>query len=75
MPMKLTKEIKRKYHVDSLLLSEEDKCHIILIRNLSGLCNDKSKHNGKWRQNDIMSFCIFVTIMTFSIFIKKMYNT
>ena len=43
MPMKLTKEIKRKYHVDLLLISEEDKRHYILIRNLSGLFNDKSK--------------------------------
>ena len=47
MPMKLTKEIKRKYHVDLLLISEEDKRHYILIRNLSGLFNDKSKHDGK----------------------------
>ena len=47
MPMKLTKERERKYHVDLLLLSEEDKRHYILIRNLSGLYNDKSKHDGK----------------------------
>ena len=45
MPMKLTKEIKRKYHVDLLLISEEDKRHYILIRNLSGLFNDKSKQS------------------------------
>ena len=47
MPMKLTKEIKRKYHVDLLLISEEEKRHYILIINLSGLFNDKTKHDGK----------------------------
>ena len=43
--MKLTKEIKRKYHVDLLLISEEEKRHYILIRNLSGLFNDKAKQS------------------------------
>ena len=47
MPKKLTREIKRKYHVDLLLISEEDKRHYILIRNLSGLFNDKSKSHWK----------------------------
>ena len=47
MRMKLTREIKRKYYVDLLLISEDDKRHYILIRNLSGLFNDKSKSHWK----------------------------
>ena len=47
MPLKLTKNTNRKFHVDLLLLSEEEKRHYILIRNLSGLYNDKSKNKDK----------------------------
>ena len=44
MPLKVTKCLERQHHVDMLLLAENDKRHYILIKNLAGLFQDKSKH-------------------------------
>ena len=44
MPLKVTKCFKRQHHVDMLLLAEDDKRHYILIKNLAGLFQEKSKH-------------------------------
>ena len=45
MPLKVTKCFERLHHVDMLLLAEDDKKHYILIKNLTGLFQDKTNHN------------------------------
>ena len=45
MPLKVTKCFERQYHVDMLLLAEDDKRHHVLIKNLAELFNDKSNQD------------------------------